>query len=533
MGASWVGQVARDGRVARLADLPPDHVKVASATGLSSPRELVVAPLTGSGRTVAVVELGFLHPAATRRSSTSLSAAEAGGGRHPLGPLPRELPGELLEETQRQAEELQTQQEELRVANEELRGAEPRAEGVAGAARGAAGGARADQRAARGAGRRRSSSSATSSSRAQAELVEKAEELEPRQPVQVRVPRQHEPRAAHAAQQRAHPGEAPRRQQGRQPHRRAGASSPRRSTRRATTCSRSSTTSSTSRASRPGSVDIQPEQVDARRGSSRRSSGPSSRSPRRRSSRFEARRRRRACRRDHDRPAAAPADPEEPALERAQVHRRTARCRCGSRASGPDRVRLRRPRHRASASPAEQHELIFEAFRQADGSTHRKYGGTGLGLTISRELARRLGGDISSRASRGRGAPSRLVPLAVAVASGLAGSRRAEPERPPAARPAARPAVAPPLAPVAAAAAGPRSTTTATASRRRARSILVVEDDPALRAHPLRPRARAALPCLVATTAARARAGRAVRARAPSCSTSTCPTTPASPCSSS
>ena len=41
-----------------------------------------------------------------------------------------------------------------------------------------------------------------------------------------------------------------------------------------------------------------------------------------------------------------------------------------------------------------QLERIFEAFQQADASITRKYGGTGLGLTISREYARILGGEV-------------------------------------------------------------------------------------------------------------------------------------------
>jgi signal transduction histidine kinase len=47
--------------------------------------------------------------------------------------------------------------------------------------------------------------------------------------------------------------------------------------------------------------------------------------------------------------------------------------------------------------------LIFEEFRQLDGTTTRKYGGSGLGLTLARRFARLLGGDISVQSSEGEG----------------------------------------------------------------------------------------------------------------------------------
>ena len=51
----------------------------------------------------------------------------------------------------------------------------------------------------------------------------------------------------------------------------------------------------------------------------------------------------------------------------------------------------------------EQLGRLFEEFSQAEAGTYRNYGGTGLGLAVSRKLAHILGGDVSVESTPGVG----------------------------------------------------------------------------------------------------------------------------------
>lgn len=119
VGEGLLGQAFRGKKISQIKDLPQDYFWIGSSLGQKQPRSLLFMPLTFFGKNVAIIEAAlfedmnedFIEVLERIREiiATGISSSEA---RYRLETL--------LEKTQQQAEELQVQQEELRVSNEEL-----------------------------------------------------------------------------------------------------------------------------------------------------------------------------------------------------------------------------------------------------------------------------------------------------------------------------------------------------------------------------------------------------------------------------
>jgi CheY-like chemotaxis protein/signal transduction histidine kinase len=118
-GDGLVGQAAKDRHALRVRDVPPGYLPISSGIGTGTPSELVVVPASIDGVVHAVVELGFFG-ATDSQQRELLSRASESIAVAVRAAKDRQRLEELLQETQQQAEELQSGAEELRVSNEEL-----------------------------------------------------------------------------------------------------------------------------------------------------------------------------------------------------------------------------------------------------------------------------------------------------------------------------------------------------------------------------------------------------------------------------
>ena len=114
-----IGEAALSRRIVVLHEVPENYIQVVSATGKSAPKNLIIAPVASEGEVNGVVELGFIRPLAPR-DQEFIEVVSNSMGDFIEAALYRERLQDALIETQQLNEELQVQQEELRVSNEGL-----------------------------------------------------------------------------------------------------------------------------------------------------------------------------------------------------------------------------------------------------------------------------------------------------------------------------------------------------------------------------------------------------------------------------
>lgn len=402
-GETILGQAIKDRRAIRLDRVPADYLPISSALGSTTPRHLVAVPAEVDGTVKGAVELGFLRAVGVAdmnllQATANSIAVVVRSAEH------RERQAQLLAETQRQAAELQTQQEELKVSNEEL-------EEQSQALKESQARLEAQQAELEVANRQLEEQAQTLGrqrdelARAQAELVERAEALERanRYKSEFLANMSHELRT------------------------------PLNSTlilakllsdnKEGNLTSEQVRFASTIHSSgndllalindildlsriEAGRVDIRPEEVGVSSllGALRKTFRPVA----------EQRKLTLDLSAAPNVPDSLRTDP----LRLQQILRNLLANALKFTEQGGVTlaVTLADDDHVAFAVrdtgigiPVEQREAIFEAFRQANGGTQRKYGGSGLGLTISRELARRMGGSLSLDSTAGKGSTFRLV----------------------------------------------------------------------------------------------------------------------------
>ena len=465
LGEGLAGEAARSRKVTVLRDLPPRFFSLRSALAAGQPSHLVVAPVTVDRQTQGVLELGLTRAPDERalalvdriRDAVAVAIRSAYYG---------DRLRTLLEETQRQAEELQTQQEELRVANEELE----------------------EQSRALKASQQRLEHQQAELEATNAQLESQAQTLEQQKRALARSTEEAERASQYKSEFLANMSH-----ELRTPLNSAlilaklladnkGGRLSEEQVRYAETIYQSGNNLLTLindildlSKIEAGAVEVQPEwlTVESLIETLKATFGPIAAQKTLELTTEIAGGVPPRLRTDPQRVQQVLSNLVSNAFKFTERGGVTLRVRAGREGQVAFEVR-----DTGAGIPEDKFDVIFEAFRQADGSTHRQYGGTGLGLSISLELARLLGGDIEVESTVGAGSTFTLVlPVEWTGAQDQAEAAvsRAQPT-PPARRPAP--------AKSAAGAAPQKSMLPAGAvaddrhdRRRPGRLILVVEDD--------------------------------------------------------
>ena len=396
-GDGLAGQALKENRVLRVHDVPANYLPIASSLGEANPTQLLIAPASDSGVVHAVVELGFFRSLQPSDLELLRRAREA-IGIAVRSSKDRTKLEELLEETQRQSEELQTQQEELRVANEEL----------------------AEQSQVLKESQVRLESQQAELEQTNSQLEEQASILENQRDELQRAQMALTERAAELARSNQYKSEflANMSHELRTPLNSSLILAKLLADNKPGTLNEEQVKFAQTifgagndllalindildlSKIEAGKVEVQPESL-AIAGvveTLRRNFEPLARE-RRLAFTYSV---------DVGAPERLETDPQRLGqilknllsnafkfTEQGAVFLRVA--------AAPDGQVTFAVQDSGIGIPPEQQEIIFEAFRQADGSTHRKYGGTGLGLSISRDLARLLGGDVTVQSEPGKG----------------------------------------------------------------------------------------------------------------------------------